>query len=338
MSRINREELLQQLEAVQPGLSPREIVEQSSCFVFKDGLVMTYNDEISCSHSTNLKIEGAVQAAPLLSLLRKMIEEEIDVQINKETGELQIVGKRRHADLRMDKEILLPTETVERPTKWKKLPEEFPDAINIVQQCAGKDESNFNLTCVHIHPEWLEASDNYQITRYKIATPVKKPTLVRRDSIKHIVSLGMTEISETETWMHFRNPDGLVLSCRRFAEQFPDLSPFLKVKGQPATLPKGLVEATERAEIFSSENVDNDQVLVILKAGKLTIKGEGASGRYTEKRSIKYSGTNLSFRISPKLLIELTKRYNECQISEDRIKVDGGGKFVYVTCLGANDD
>ena len=62
--KINREELLNQLESVLPGLSTREIIEQSSCFVFMNKEVITYNDEISCSHKSRLDIEGAIVATP----------------------------------------------------------------------------------------------------------------------------------------------------------------------------------------------------------------------------------------------------------------------------------
>jgi hypothetical protein len=73
MSQVNREVLLQQLESVQAGLSSREIIEQSSCFVFKDGNVVTFNDEVSCSRPCELgSFTGAVQAAPLLSI-REML-------------------------------------------------------------------------------------------------------------------------------------------------------------------------------------------------------------------------------------------------------------------------
>ena len=79
MLKINREELLQQLESVVPGLSVKEIIEQSKCFVFKDKKVMTYNDEVACTQDSCLDIEGAVEAMPLISLLRKLKEEEIDL-------------------------------------------------------------------------------------------------------------------------------------------------------------------------------------------------------------------------------------------------------------------
>jgi hypothetical protein len=335
MRRINRDELLHQLESVQPGLSVREIIEQSSCFVFDEGTVMTFNGEDACRLKTKLDITGAVRAAPVMALLRQLGEQELEIEVGK--NELVVTGKNRSAGISMEAQILLPIDKVEKPKGWKPLHEEFAEAIQIVQQCTGKDESKFYTTCVHVGPKWVEACDNYQITRYKLKTGFANDTLVRGTSIKHIVTLGMTHFSETQNYVHFRNSIGLVFSCRRFVEDYPDLASFLKVSGEPTVLPKGLGEAATKAEIFSSENADDNQVLVKLRSGKLMVKGTGVSGWYEERKKLKYDGPPLDFLVSPKLLVEITKRHNECEIMEDRLKVDGG-KFVYVTCLGTSND
>ncbi len=77
--RVDRKLFLMQLESVMPGLSTREIIEQSSCFIFKDGKVQTYNDEIGCTQNSCLSIRGAVQALPLISILRKLKEKYLEV-------------------------------------------------------------------------------------------------------------------------------------------------------------------------------------------------------------------------------------------------------------------
>jgi hypothetical protein len=85
--------------------------------------------------------------------------------------------------------------------------------------------------CINLTPRFVEAWDNFQIARYKIKTGLTEPVLVRQSSIKHVVSLGMTETAETQGWLHFKNPNGLVLSCRRYVDQFPsdDLTKYLDV-------------------------------------------------------------------------------------------------------------
>src|SRR5688572_28649491 len=119
--KVNREELVRQLEALQPGISTKAIIEQENCIVFKDGEAITFNDEISCRLKTNITgITGAVRFGPLLGLLTKLQEDEIEVRQGE--GELLIKGKNKESGIRMDADILLPFENVEKPKKFTTLP------------------------------------------------------------------------------------------------------------------------------------------------------------------------------------------------------------------------
>ena len=328
---INREALLKQIEMVTPGLSPREITEQSSCFVFKDGVVMTFNEEIACSYKCDLKIESAVSAPPLLAILRKMKENEIEVDAS--DGQLIIKGKRKETGIRMEMDVLLPIDTVEKPKKWIPIAEDFADAISIVQECAGTDDNYFETTCIHIHPKWVEACDNIQMCRYRLKTGMEKSILVRRTSLQHIVSLDMVEMSVTNSWIHFKNSSGMILSCRLYIEDFHDLSKIMDVTGTKINLPKGLKDAVSRSEIFSVDNPEDNHVKVKLYHGRVKVIGRGPAGYYTEIKKVKYNGDEFEFTISPKLLIALVQRHNECEVSTKRLKVDGG-KFIYIVSLG----
>ncbi len=327
----DREELLRKLEAVAPGLAVKEAVEQSSCFVFQKKRVITFNDEIACSTACDIGFEGAVAARPLIDLLAKLAEKEVDLEAT--DTELIVKGKRRRAGITREASITLPVGVVEPPVKWVEIDPEFTDAIGVVQHCAGKDPNNFALTCIHVTPDHVEACDNFQICRYPIATGVAAPCLVKRDSIKHIAGLGMTEVSETKTWIHYRNPSELVFSVRREVSDFQDLSKILDMDGTPTTLPGGLAEAVAKAEIFSAQNAENNVVIVELRADQLRIRGVGVSGWYEERKEVKWRGDPFSFTIDPKLLLEIVSRANDCIITPGRLKIDGG-KFTYVTCLG----
>jgi len=340
-ARVDRETFLHTLESVQAGLSPREVIEQSSCFVFRAGEVLTFNDETTCRAESGLgkELEGAIQAQKFTDLLHKLVEKEIILELS-EDSHLVVRGKGgRKAGIRMEADISLPVDTVEKPEEgsWKPLHEDFAEAVGIVQQCAGSDESQFALTCVNLHPKWVECTDNYQICRWRLRTGIAEAALVRQSAIKHIVSLGMSEFAETPSWLHFRSGSGLHLSCRRYLEDFPSLSKFLEVEGETIILPKGLGEAADKANIFSSENVDNNTVEVTLADGKLRIKGEGVSGWYTEPKKITYSGPRLKFNVAPQMLIDLIKKHNECVINAEKLKCDTG-KFVYVACLTPPSD
>jgi DNA polymerase III sliding clamp (beta) subunit (PCNA family) len=332
---IQREEFLTKLQQVTPGLSTREIIDQSSCFVFTGKTLATFNDDVACRLAMKTDFVGAVQAAPLLDILRKLTEETIDISFTKVEDGHQLImkGKHKRIGIRMEAEIALPVNTVERPEQWKTLPLEFSEAISIVKECAGRDETHFHLTCIHIHPKWVEACDGFQISRYKLASGIEKPFLVRKESLKHIVSLNMLEFSETPAWVHFKNDTGLILSCRRYLEEYQDMSGILKVEGHPVQLPKGLVEAVQKATVFSSQSTEDNMVLIQIRDGKLKLTGEGVNGWYEEIKAIKYTGEPMKFLISPILLGQLVQKHNECQIGNKRLCVTGKN-FRYVTSLG----
>lgn len=330
--KIDRAELLRKLEAVAPGLAIKEAVEQSSCFVFAGGRVVTFNDEIACGIDCDLGFTGAVAARPLLDLLAKMAEAEVDVEAT--DNELIVKGKRRRAGITMEAEITLPIGSVEQPEAWVDMDPEFADAIGVVQHCASKDANNFHLTCVHVTPDCVEACDNFQLARYPLATGVTEACLVKRDSVKHVTGLGMTEVAETKTWLHFRNPVGLTLSVRRELGDFENLDKILESDGTRCTLPGGLAEAVDKAEIFSAENSENNIVTIELKSGQLRLRGMGPNGWYEERKDVTWENDPMSFNMAPKLLVDITARTNDCYIAPGRLKIDGG-KFTYVTCLGA---
>lgn len=329
--KANREQLLAVLDSVAPGLSKREVLEQSSCFVLQNGYATSFNDEISCRRKSGLdkELTGAVRAEKLLEQLRKWNDDEIDLVPTDKA--LIIKGGRKETGITMEAEITLPVDTVERPTTWTKLPDDFLEAVGVIHQVASTDENN-SLRFVHVHPRWLEGCDNFQFCRWPMKTGVKKSIHLRRDSIKHVTDLGMTEFSETEGWMHYRNPSGLELSIRRYLEDYPDLSGVLEVTGETVTLPKGLAEACDKAAVFSAENPDANQVSVEIKSGRLTVKGESASGWFTQRTKLRYTGKPMSFRASPVILQDLVKRWTDCVLGKGRLKVEAGS-YTYILHL-----
>ena len=335
--KVERQAFLKALAAVDIGLSSRDIIEQSSCYVFRNGKVWTFNDEVACSvdlPDVFEKFECAVPSVPLKSLLTKFDEELVDVSVG--GGELLVKGNRRRAGVRIHDEILLPVADVGEPESWKKLPSGFTEAIDTVQGCAGKDESQFVLTCIHIHPMGIEASDNAQAIRYKIKTGLDSPVLVKRDELRRTVGLGVTEWGQSKSWIHFRNPNGLVISCRKWEETFPDMGPLLEVEGTKAKMPKGVEDAVSRAEVFVDSKMDVSGLTVVLRDGKLKLRGEGPEGWYEEVQKSDYKGKPIEFRIAPRLLVEVCKRTDSCTIGEEKLKVVGD-KFVYISCLAMDE-
>lgn len=333
--KITREELLRQLESVTPGLSTREIIEQSRCFVFKNKKVATYNDEVACFQDCSLDIEGAIQSDRLLALLRKLPVTTVSIEIKDNLFQIRAKGHRK-AELPIESEIALPIDSVTPPNNWVSLPSDFIEGISLVQKCVGKDETQFHLTCVHLHPNHVEACDNFQAARFTTKTGLDKPILVRKDSLQHVIAMGMTHFGITKDWIHFKNANGLMLSCRLYVEEYPDLSEIFDVKGIRTKLPKGLEQAVECASIFSNADADENHITIDLHPGEVKVIGQSISGRYSERQKIEYEKDPIVFTITPTLLLQILAEYNECVLSrkKKRLKAGIGSKFTYVTMLG----
>ena len=335
MTTINRENLLNDLNLVKAGLSPRELIEQSSCLVFSDGWVFTFNDEIACRKKVDLPITGAVQATPLFAILEKLDDTDLKVREN-EKGELEFRGKGKGFAVTRDKEIFLPIDRVEMPEKWKTLPKEFTEAVSLVQHCVSTDESKFLLSCIHIAPNFIESCDNLQILRYEVETSMKDDVLVRGTSLAHISSLAMDKVCLTESWIHFKNQQGLIFSCRRFEENYPNLDKVLAFKGHAIVIPKGLAEASARAAVFAADKAGEPLLKVSLKDERVRITGEGLTGWYKEVKKVTYKGPPMEFMIAPELLKHISEKYSDAQLTEDKLKVEGE-RWKYCTVLGVPD-
>ena len=98
-------------------------------------------------------------------------------------------------------------------------------------------------------------------------------------------------------------------------------------------LPKGLGEAADKAAIVAADDPADAKVEISLRPGRLRLKGRGAKGWYVEAKKVNYKGALLTFLVAPTLLAELVKKYNECHVSADKLRVDGG-KLSYLCALG----
>lgn len=334
-TRIKREDFLRALDSAAAGLTSKEVIQQSDCYILQDGYVAAYNEEVLCRAPTGLlkSVNGAVKAKPLTDMLRKLAEEELDVSF--ENGKFILHGKgAKRTEFAVESEVLLPVASVEQPSEWKPLDSRFPDAIATVQQCASNNEARFEATCVNVNPEWVEALDDMHCCRWKITTPISKATLIRRTAIKHVSGMNAHEIGETDSFVHFRNAAGVVLSCRRYMEDFPPgITKFLEFEGTPVTLPKGLDEACERAAIAANTNIEHNLVTVKLRPGKMTVIGEGLNLRHVEPKKVAYTGKKMEFLIAPAILAEVAKKSADVTVCEDRLRIISEKGYIYVTVL-----
>lgn len=335
--KVPRDQLLHELQTVAIGLAAKETVEQSDCFVFQKGEVMTYNDEVACRTKTCLDITGAINAKKMMDMLSKSNDETIEFERGK--GRLSFRGKRKKGYFKTEDKILLPITDVETPDKWHKLPENFVEAVNMVQECASKNSAVVRLNCVHFTPDWVEACDGVQAGRFSLPMPFKKSTLVRRDVVKQVVQLDMKSVGFTKNWVHFKDESGLMVSCHTYVEDYPSdriTAIFESSEGKTTMLPPELKGLTERVRVFLDDAAGTQWLQVGLTSTHIQVTGEGKYGKQTERQKIKYKGEPIEFSISPELLRILVEKHDRCRISKKVIKIEKD-KFQYVTSLWIPD-
>lgn len=335
---VVKDTFIRRLDEVSPGLSVKDIVEQSSSFVFADGYVWTFNEEVACKVPSGLahSVRGAVQAKKLADLLKNLPGAQIRVSVEGGQFKVREVGSKREAWLAMEPEITLPVDSVETPDSWVELDPDFLEAVKHVRDSAGRNEAEPLFTCVHIHPEWVEASDNNQMTRWNLAVPIERPIVVRAAAVKHVPDLALTEFGETPNWAHFRSPEqdghgGLVLSCLKYQAEYHELSHLLEpVTGTKVEFPPNLDKAAKIAEIFSQDNVDQNFVTITIRPGKpkaeLKIESRSVNGGYRDRLPITYDGPAQRFMVPPRVLVGFLDKHSECVITEDhKFRVTGAG-------------
>lgn len=333
--KIQKAELLQALEIVRPGLSNNEMIEQSTSFAFIEDRVVTYNDSLSIAHPIkSMKLNGAIRAQELYEFLKRTDNAEIDLEIKE--NELLLKSGRAKAGLTLQQTITLPLEDLNEEKDWHNITEDLIADIDFVKDSTSNDMSRRVLTCVHIKQNVIEASDGFQIMRLTNEVWPLDETLIPSEVIGEIKKIEPTEVAKTDGWLHFRNAEDTVLSTRILSDSYPETAGLFEVEGETITFSKDMPKILERAMVFTKQDHQLDEELLIkLKGNKLLVEGKNEYGWSKEQTTVKYSGKQAQFAITPMLLKNIINRSNTCLLGEEKIKFEGDD-WEYIASLKSN--
>lgn len=328
---VEREELVTALEQIRAGTTNEESIQQSSFVAFHNGSLYTYNEEVICKKR---KIGGraipkewdfAVPYGPFISTAVKIKALELDITPN--DTQLTISCKGTKVNL-ATAPIELPLDGIKFPDQddWNECPSEMTDAIAIVSACKDSTKGEFLTTCIHIHPEFIESVNKFQLIRYDIKTKVNKPILVRREAAEHLVTIHPQKLCQKGGWLFVKNSDGLVVGLKEHYDTFPDISEYLKPGPDQAKLPKSLSESSQLAEVFSSEDKDNNLLKIeLLSKGKVLLTGEASYGKCIARKRMEYSGAYRVFFMSPGILRSILEKSLTCHLDNKKMVIKGSG-------------
>ena len=326
------------LELVKPGLASREILEQATSLIFKDGHVWTFNDEVAVMAPLDIGVEGAVLAEPLYKLLAKLPADG-DLDITTEGDELRIKCGKSRTGIRLEPEIRLPLdEELAEPEVWIELDEGFLPALKAVLFSASRSGHLPILTCVHITDSHMETCDEYRMTRcggFQLEGDIK----VVAKHLERLAAYKPIEDGISGNWWHFRSKEGVTYAVRMVEGEYPNLDGFLDVEGPEVEFPKELEKSLEWAAVMADDSTKFDQeVEVKLSKGMLTVRGEGPEGWAEDSLRMKYTGDPASFKAHPAFLKEMAARSRKVTVGAEALKVEGEGDFVHVVALDDGEE
>ena len=334
---IKREELIDALTKVKPGIANKEIIEQSSHFIFEEGRVWTYNDQIAISQEFQSHLAGAVKADEFYKLLNKL--EDDDLGISVQAGEFSIQGKTVTAKIKIDPEIKL--QPIQAPginsKNWQILPEDFNDSISLCLFSASRNMIRPELTCLYVTGKTVFSTDTFRATKREMQSKVKEDFLLPAIAAKELIKYNVYKVfTDTEGWLHFTNKEHTMFSCRTFADvKYPEkIWDFFDIKGEKINLPDSFEQVIDRVATLVTADFDLDRFVdLTIEDGVLTCKGKGPHGSVSETVDINYNGKDIDVKVHPDFLMEILKQLDSMTIGE-RLLFQGEN-FEHAICLSS---
>ncbi|MDD2260679.1 MAG: hypothetical protein PHC31_01010 [Clostridia bacterium] len=320
---INIQELVKALGFVKPGLANKEMIEQTTSFMFMRDRVITYNSDISLSAPVeNMDLQGAVKAEELHKFLLRLKGEV--VKMEQQEGEIVLSSNKSRAGLRLvdiGENIKFSIPVIPKNVKWEKLPENFVSDLSFVMNSCSSDMSDVKLTAVHIRKDGkLEASDGYCIAMANMNTSFIQNVMLPATIAAEVIKIKPIVLSVVGSWIHFKTDQNVILSGRLIEGDYVDTAPHLKVSGKKFIFPKMILEVLERAVVFSKRDFFLDELVTISLSNKyMTIASKSDTGWFEEMVRFRYDDNPLTFAMPPYILQNILGKTKEAIIGENAI-------------------
>lgn len=326
MPKINTKGFLSTLQKISSGLADKEIVEQSTSFLFEKGIVYTFNDELYAYTNTppNLrKLNCAVSGLELISILKKIPDEEIHLTIREH--EIHLKGKRISCGIKTEKIKLNVPHEIGVPNKWHKINPEFTEGLKACLPATRNDPSNPILSCIHVTSQFIEACDNYRLTRYTLETGMDKNLLLPASTTKQLIQHDITHCALEETlegWTCFKTKEGIILGTRIYSGTYPTFQHILDdtKDTKPIKIMGKISEVIDRCLVFIDDFKIDARIHLFLKENELILRGEGPVGWVEETIKIKYKGEENAALVNPFSLRPIVEKLRTCRKGKNTIQ------------------
>lgn len=324
---INVKELLAKLDAVAPGLSKKEILEQATHYIFSGERIITYNDKISVSTPyTDITESFSVKAEDFYKILKGISEETAHLQLK--DNMIIITTDTTEAELAITTEETTVIELYksldienQKPKKLKD-PAEFITALDFCKFCASKDLTADALFCVCIEGTKVMAADDIRVSVYTLKEKLPK-ILIPATMLGELTTYPLKEYAVAESWTHFFMENGTAFSCRTVDDDYPDMETFLKETTEseevtPVALPSDLKNILDAVIPMCKGDSDMEKTVEVSYNHKdIVLVAEKETGKL--KKTVKYnSGVDVAFMINPIFLKDIMNKCDSFNLLADK--------------------
>jgi len=331
--KVNRQEFLSVLNTVICGAHRQEVLEQSHCFIFREGLVTSFNGEIlATAKLKDSPGDFAVPAHDLTNLISKFPDEEIELTIK--GNELIVAGKKRRSGLTIQNEILLPIEDIPVPDKMSGIKEGVMSALSMAAKVCSASNEDYRVSHIQIAPDKIQATDKLRFLRVTVDTGLKT-ILVPAGPINAIESISITSATLLKGWLWLGNKDVKIGICCTEEEYYEDAlidSVINMPKANVVQLPKEMPKVLDRALIMSKDDC-NRMSKIKLTAKSITVRTQKESGWYEERQPVKYKGQDMELFVGLSLFKDLLNKTNKAYVSQEKMKMKKDN-VEFLVCLG----
>ncbi len=293
---ITRRDLISMMKEALPGVETgNTILEGADTFIFKDGFIHSYNDNISVSvplSSLNeeCQLQGAIKAKEFFDLINRFKTDSIKI-ISKDNKWI-IKNESIRAELTLIESSIMDYISKIKPEKpkWSKLPERFFDAIKLCLFTSNKS----SLSGIYCSNDIIVSTDESRISKYILDTSINGTFWISDNSAMELLKLNEVEKYFVDTsWVHFLSKSKTMFSCKRLQNDMYPYDKIIKVindntftKGDiKGILPKGLSEAINRASALAMNIESFNSIKLTFTNEYIEVYSERPTGKYTEKVS-----------------------------------------------------
>lgn len=291
---LNRKEFLNVLKRALPGVETGNVIlDGADTFIFDDGFVHSYNDNISVSiplaltNKSGEPISGAIKAKDFFDLVNRYTGDTLKL-IPK--ADVWIVkSKNATAELTLlESSIITRIKNIfPKKIKWEPVPDGFIEGLEVCSFSSNK------AICsgIFVSDNTMVSTDAIRLAFHKMSSPVAKPFWITDIAAQELRKLdNVKNYYISDSWVHFITENKSIFSCKRLMQDtypFDKIQNLLKTHGKEKgdlsnELPKTILDAIGRASALSQNVESYNTIRLTFMPDGVEVFSQRPSGKYSE--------------------------------------------------------